>query len=100
MSAIPEGLDVRDLLNAQTGRVQWQEVQKLFAQGLLLHVSTDLDLVEVAAQVVDNDKQQIENRLAEGSVSRVDTEQAKRWHACNQEFWAVVAAPWVFIQEA
>lgn len=92
-------IDVRHLLNAQTGRITWTELQRPFAQGLLLQVAAGMDLVETAARVVENDSQTVQDWLERGKLRRIDTRQAKAWLGADQEFWAVVAAPWVLIQE-
>jgi len=92
-------IDVRHLLNAQTGRIGWSELQRLFARGLLLYVAPGPDLVEVAAGLVKNDNAGVESWLQQGILARVSTVQAKAWHADGTEFWAVVTAPWVLIQE-
>ncbi len=92
-------VDVRHLLNAQTGRIRWPELQRQFARGLLLYVTPDMDLVEVAASMVENDDAGVETWLQQGKLSRASTVQASAWHADGAEFWAVVAAPWVLIQE-
>ncbi len=97
-SSLPD-IDVRHLLNAQTGRIGWPELQRQFARGLLLYVTPDMDLVEVAASVVENDDAGVKTWLRQGKLSRVSTVQASTWHVDGAEFWAVVAAPWVLIQE-
>jgi len=93
-------LDVRHLLNAQTGRIGWAELQRHFARGLLLWVDPDLDLVEVAARIVDDDKDRVTAWLEQGKLAKPDLKQAKTWQATQPEFWAVVAAPWVLVQES
>ena len=95
----PEEVDVRDLLNAQTGKLEWPELQRHFAQGKLIKVIDELDLVEVAARIVADDKEAIASWTKSGMVSRAVDEDARRWEADRPLFWAVVAAPWVVIQE-
>jgi len=92
-------VDVRHQLNAQTGRIGWSGLQRQFAQGMLLYVAPNTDLVEAAARVVENDKAGVETWLQQGKLARVSAAQAKTWHTDGAEFRAVVAAPWVLIQE-
>lgn len=92
-------VNVRDLLNAQTGKLEWPELQRHFAKGLLIKVSSELDLVEVAAKIVEDDKAAIAAWTNDGLVSRALDDDAKRWESERPLFWAVVAAPWVVIQE-
>jgi hypothetical protein len=90
--------DVRDLLNAQTGRIGWPELQRHFARGVVLAVAPGLDLVEVAASVVEDDAAKLRDWLDSGAVTRAELAHARRWQAEQTRFWAVVAAPWVLVQ--
>ena len=98
MAADP-GVDVRELLNAQTGRLAWTELQRHFARGAVIRVAGDLDLVEAAARIVDDDKAVVERWLGEGRLAQATLKDARRWERDQAEFWAVVAAPWVLVQE-
>ena len=92
-------IDVRGLLNAQTGRLPWTELQRHFARGVVIRVAGELDLVEAAARIVEDDKASVERWLGEDWLTRATLEEARRWERENAEFWAVVAAPWVLVQE-
>jgi hypothetical protein len=92
-------IDVRHLLNAQTGRIGWTELQRQFAQGLLLWVAPELDLVEVAAHIVKDDRAMVTAWLETGKLVKPDLAMAHDWQQSQPEFWAVVAAPWVLVQE-
>jgi len=91
--------DIRQQLNAQTGRLGWKELERHFARGSVIKVAGELDLVEVAACVAQDDKATIEFWLASGRLAPADTEDALVWHGRQAEFWAVVVAPWVLVQE-
>lgn len=99
MAAEDPGVDVRALLNAQTGRLAWPELQRHFARGAVIRVAGNLDLVEVAARVVEDDRAVVERWLGEGRLAHATLEDARRWELDRAEFWAVVAAPWVLVQE-
>jgi len=92
-------IDVRDLLNAQTGRIAWSDLQRHFAAGVVLVVGVDLDLIDTAARIIDDDREQVEQWMASGRLTRAETDHARTWEANQTEFWAVVAAPWVLVQE-
>lgn len=92
-------VDLRDLLNGQTGRIRWPELQRHFARGVLIRVTGDLDLVEAAASVVRDDRARVEIWMREGRLVNARDEDAHRWAREQTEFWAVVAAPWVLVQE-
>ena len=86
-------------LNLETGRLAWAEAERHFARGVLVKVAAELDLVEVAAAMVEDDKTQFTRWLETGQVARADTEDALHWNDIQAEFWAVVVAPWVVVQE-
>lgn len=92
-------IERRHLFNAQTGRIGWDELQRHFARGVVVRVAAGLDLVEVAARIAADDVAQVERWLASGELRRAATEDARDWHARRAEFWAVVSAPWVLVQE-
>jgi hypothetical protein len=90
---------LKQQLNAETGRIAWPELQRHFARGVVVLVGPDLDLVDVAVQFVKDDKAAIEALLNRGQIARADDQHAEKWIQANAVFWAVVAAPWVLIQE-
>ena len=93
------GLDVRDLLNTQTAKLSWGELQPHFARGIVLVADADLDLVEVAAGMVQDRRDEMESWLDAGRLVRANTDHARNWQARNPTFWAVVVAPWLLVQE-
>ncbi len=92
-------IEVRHLLNAQTGKIEWPELQRHFARGLLISVASDLDLVEIAAAMVADDKAAIESLTQSGKVARTNDREAKKWEIHRPLFWSVVVPPWVLVQE-
>ncbi|VAX14492.1 hypothetical protein MNBD_GAMMA24-870 [hydrothermal vent metagenome] len=86
-------------LNLESGEIDWSELQRHFARGVVIAVSPALDLVEAALKFVEDDRDTIENWLAMGQIKRADEEHAHRWNQNNALFWAIVVAPWVLVQE-
>jgi hypothetical protein len=86
-------------LLAETAQIEWPELQRFFARGVLLKVARDLDLVSVAEAVADDDTAQVAAWLAAGLVERVQPEAALDFADRNPELWAVVVSPWVCVQE-
>lgn len=91
--------ELRCRLNGETGKLGWKELERHFARGVLIKVEPGLDLVEVAAAMVRDDKAAIEAWLAGGRIARASAEDAVAWNARQPSFWAVVTAPWVLVQE-
>jgi hypothetical protein len=86
-------------LLAETAKIDWPELERFFARGMLLRVARDLDLVTVAAAIADNDTAQVTQWLSMGLVERMQSETAADFAARNPELWAVVVSPWVCVQE-
>ena len=85
--------------HAQTGRIRWHELQTHYAHGSVIRVDPSLDLVEVAVQLAMDDTARFQRWTGAGKVSPVSDAQALAWHEADASLWAVVAAPWVLVQE-
>jgi hypothetical protein len=86
-------------LFAETAQIEWSELQRFFARGVLLKVARDIDLVSVAEAVASDDTKQVTAWLSAGLVERVEPVVAEDLAARNPELWAVVVSPWVCVQE-
>lgn len=91
--------ELRARLNAETGPISWPELERHFARGVVVHVAAELDLVEVAARMVEDDRDSISAWMDAGQLGPATDAQARDWQTRHPDFWAVVAAPWVVIQE-
>jgi len=84
---------------AQTAKIPFSELQRYFAAGRLVLVKDSLDLIEVAVELSQDNAQQFEQWLSAEMLGGVNDEQASRWLADERHLWAVVADPWVLVQE-
>lgn len=91
--------ELRARLNRETAKIEWHELEKYFARGVVIRVSQDLDLIEVASRVIDDDKPVVSEWMEKGLVAHPNMEDAQYWVERQPLFWAVVTAPWVLIQE-
>lgn len=89
---------LRAKVNLETSRIPWKELQRFFASGTAISVSKELDLVEVALQVSEDNKAQVEDWLLSGKIGKVSDEQALTWYEADAEMWAVVVSPYVMVQ--
>jgi hypothetical protein len=90
----------RAKVNLETARIGWRELQRFFAGGSAIFVSAELDLVEVAFQVAEDNRAQVKAWMDGGQVARVTDEQALAWFEADADMWAVVVSPYVFVQPA
>ncbi len=89
---------LRANINNETSQISWQELQRFFAGGWLIYVSSGANLLDVAVAFSLDNKDDVSKWLTSGEVAKVSDEQAKHWHEENTEFWANVVKPWVLIQ--
>ncbi len=89
---------LRANINNETSQINWQELQRFFAGGWLIYVSSNTNLLDVAVAFSLDDKEKVSKWLTSGEVAKVSDEQAKQWHQQNTTFWSTVVKPWVLIQ--
>ena len=95
---IPQQTLERYKINAETGRLPWQALEKFFANGSLVIVAPMADLVDVAYEFSQDNAEKTKQWLAEGTISKVSDTQAIAFQEKNSDFWVVVARPWVLVQ--
>ena len=86
-------------LLGETAQIDWTELERFFAQGKLLLVTPDTDLVCVAESIANDDKPRITEWLSSGAVQKMPTSIAADFAARKPALWAVVVSPWVCVQE-
>lgn len=88
----------RAKLNLETAQMAWRDMQRYFASGVALYVAPELDLVEVALQMSEDNAAQIQQWMAAQQFGKVTDEQAASWYAADAMLWTVVVSPWVLVQ--
>lgn len=88
----------RAKVNLETAQMQWRDMQRYFASGAALFVSPELDLVETAFQMSEDNAVLIAQWMAAGQFGKVTDEQARTWLETDAILWAVVVSPWVLVQ--
>ena len=93
----------RDLLrakiNGETSRMAFKELLRFFAAGQVIAVSDDLDLVDVAVSIAQDDKDAVLRWMGESRLGKVTDAQANAWLDAGTELWTVVVKPWILVQE-
>lgn len=90
---------LRTALNAECGKLEWPELEKHFARGVVIKVGAEVDLIDVAVAMIKDDKATINEYLQQAKIVNATTQDALRWNAGKAFFWAVVVSPWVVVQE-
>jgi hypothetical protein len=84
---------------SETAKIPWQELQRFFASGKVIWVAGDLDLVEVASALQQDDVQRVSRWTDSSKIVAVADDQARQWIADDSLLWAVTVKPWVLVQE-
>jgi len=98
-SAADNEHELRKKLNLETGKIEWSELQRHFARGVVIAVRADLELIDVALKFTHDDRAEIERWLNSGQLKRANDDLARQWQQHTPIFWAIVVAPWVLVQE-
>ena len=91
--------ELRQKINLETGQLSWLELQKYFAKGNVIVVRPQLDLIDVAARFAEDDKDAVAKWIENEDIKRALDEDARQWNERNSDFWTVVVAPWILVQE-
>lgn len=90
--------ELHNKINSETARIKWSELERHFAQGNVVYVSEQLDLIEVALRIAHDDKESLQRWMTEGKVHKVKDEQAQSWAVGDATLWASVVSPFVLVQ--
>ncbi|WP_151448983.1 DUF2288 domain-containing protein [Lacisediminimonas profundi] len=85
-------------LNQETAAIPWSELTRWFASGMVIAVSPELDLIEVAAAMTRDDTAAFSDWISGQRVAKVTDEQARAWLEQDLQVWAVVVKPWILVQ--
>lgn len=92
-------ISTRERFAEQTAEIGFEELQKHFAKGILINVSPQLDLLDVAVQIHADNTVQIKKWMDNASIERAHDEHAKVWIENQSTLLAVTVAPWVLVQD-
>ena len=84
----------------ETAKAPWKELERFYAQGLLILVDESLDLVETSFAISSDNAEQVNQWMESGLLKRIFDEQAIAWEKDNADVWTVVIKPWILIQDS
>ena len=90
--------DLRIKINRETARLPWAELVRHFAQGAVVFVSPELDLIDVAVRISHDDKDSVTRWMNDGKIGKVSDEQAQAWTEGQATLWTSVVSPFVLVQ--
>lgn len=90
----------RAKINSETAKIPWLELQRFFAAGKVMQVSAELDLVDVAYALEQDEVERVEQWARRNQMGPVTDDQARAWVDSEALLWSVVVKPWVLVQQA
>jgi hypothetical protein len=91
--------DVRAQLAQQIHRVDWKPLAPHAKRGGLVLVDPQLDLLEVAVAVAQDDGERVQAWMAAQQLTRATSAQADAWREeSGEHFMAVIVQPYVLVQ--
>lgn len=82
----------------ETAKAPWKEIERFYAQGMLILVDKSLDLVEVGFAISSDDSKQVKQWMESNLLIRQFDQQAIEWEKNNTDLWTVVIRPWILAQ--
>ncbi|MCP4331266.1 MAG: DUF2288 domain-containing protein [Gammaproteobacteria bacterium] len=89
----------RTRIVGETAKIPWLDLQRFFATGKVMWVAAELDLVDVACALQQDDLQQVKIWTEAQQLAPVSNVQALSWVDADALLWSVVIKPWVLVQE-
>ena len=91
--------ELRTKINRETARLPWAELERHYAQGSVIFVSPELDLVDVAVRISHDDKDSVTRWMADSKIGKVTDAQAQAWTEGQAVLWTSVVSPFVLVQQ-
>ena len=91
--------ELRQKLHSETAQMSWLELERFYAEGKLITVTSAMDLIDVAASVAENNSEQIKQWMDDDKIMNTTDEQALAWQKRNADLWTVLVMPWILIQD-
>lgn len=92
-------LTLSQKLHSETALIAWVELQKFFAQGVVMLVDGSLNIVETAVLFAEDQADDIAKLVTANTLTYPSNDQARNWFDTDAELWSVVVAPYVLVQE-
>ena len=89
---------IREKFESEIAPVPWKDLQRSFARGITLYVTPDLNLVDVAVEIAEDNTSAVETWMENRKIVVVSDDQARAWLDSNEDLLTAIVKPWVLIQ--
>ena len=90
---------LRTKINGEIAKMPWLELQRFFAAGKVMWISSKLDLLDVAYAIHQDNLDQVKTWTDNQQLAAASDDQAKCWVETDATLWTAVVKPWVLVQE-
>jgi len=92
--------EVRERLKKDLAEVDWRSLRIHAQRDALILVAAQLDLVEVACQIISDDTEDVASWIENALVCKPTAEQLANWELqLDKPFNMLIAAPYILLQE-
>ena len=99
MNKPPNPLKSYQQLQEECAPIFYKEIERFFAKGVLVLVSAELNIIDVALVIQADDVSQLTTWIETEKVIRVNDHHALKWSEEQAQLLAVTAVPWLLVQE-
>lgn len=99
MSELTSNETLKEKLTLETDTINWRELQRFFAKGVVFYLDADEDLVDVAVNLAEDKQQAVQALKDTNKLAAVTNQQARDWYEQETELLCVVVAPFLLVQD-
>ncbi len=89
----------REQLQQECAPIVYKEIEQFFARGMIVIVSEELDILDVALIIQADNSDELEKLITQKQVTRAHDDHAIKWSQENATLMAITAVPWLLVQE-
>jgi len=90
---------LREEFEKDRGIIEWESLSKFFASGLVILLSDDMDIVEVAVSIGLDKSEQVAEWMDKNRLQKISDDKARKLYDEKAFIEALVVAPWVLVKE-
>lgn len=91
--------EIVDRFKTDVAEVPWKDLRIHLQRDSIIIVADELDLVDVAVAVTDDDKGEVEGWIAGGQLVKPTAEQADAWESeLEKPFRLLIVQPFILVQ--
>jgi hypothetical protein len=91
--------ELRQKVNRETARLPWSELTRHFAAGNVVWIADELDLVDGAVPLAQDDPARGGLGRPAGQIAQGTDAQAHAWQEGEAALWTCVVSPFILVQQ-